>query len=64
MLVHHFLICKLPNIPICVRIKSIRTGPCLRFVPTNFHEKRLMYFFFYFIEDLSRRLGVELCVML
>lgn len=57
MLVHHFLICKLPNIPINACIKSILWS-VLMFCPD---ESRGKAFDVVIIEDLSRRQRAELC---
>lgn len=55
MLVHHFLICKLPNIPICARIKSILWSMFV-FCPD---ESRRKAFDVVIIKDLSRLLRGE-----
>lgn len=57
MLVHHFLICKLPNIPIYASIKSILWS-LLVFCPD---ESRRKAFDAVIIADLLRRLKAELC---
>lgn len=60
MLVHHFLICKLPNIPICAYIKSILWS-VLVFCPDESWRKA---FDVVIIEDLLRLRRVELCASL
>lgn len=60
MLVHHFLICKSPNIPICACIKSILWS-VLVFCPDESWRKA---FDVVIIEDLLRLLRVQLCVSL
>lgn len=57
MLVHHFLICKLPNIPIHACIKSI-LWLVLMFCPD---ESRRKPFDVVIIEDLLKLLRAELC---
>lgn len=57
MLVHHFLICKLANIPIYACIKSILWS-ALVLCPD---ESRRKAFDVVIIEDPLRRLRAELC---
>lgn len=57
MQVHHFLICKLPNIPIYACIKSILWS-VLMFYPD---ESRRKAFDVVIFEDLLRLVRAELC---
>lgn len=57
MLVHHFLICKLPNIPIYACIKSFLCS-VLMFCPDESWGKA---FDVVIIEDALRLLRAELC---
>lgn len=57
MLVHHFLICKLPNIPMYACIKSILWS-VLEFYPDESWRKA---FDVVIIENLLRLLRAELC---